>query len=186
MNSESQRSLDVTKYEERALVETRKLVGSGALLVLSIVAFFLETAQVFTPLVGTEFCSIFALTAALICVSRLVLFRRQTQQLLAVGAYSRPTASPRQELKKAVATAVLLMLLLVAPLLLTRFVDPVTWIVVVTASIAGYATSDVLFAAYASYWQRHTRTVLRRYRRWTIQSDRKRALRESGIMRSNR
>ena len=186
MNADRQQPKSDRRDEETAFVEARKVIMSGALLLLSIVAFLLYTARALSTEVAAEFIAVFALVLVLVVLPRLFSFRGQVRQLLAVGTSKRLAGSRRRQIGKAVATAVSFILLLTAPLLLTRVVDPITWIVVVTGFISGYAASDMFFAGYASLWQRRSGIVLSRYRLWAVGSDEKRVLLESGIRRSNK
>ncbi len=168
------------------MVEARRIIMSGGLLSLSILAFVLYTAGALSPGIAAEFCVVFALVLMLTFLPRLISFRRQVQELLMLGTCRKPAGSRGQELRKAVATALSFILVLTAPLLLTRFLDPTTWIVVVTGFISGYAACDIFFTGYASLWQERRGILLRCYRLWAVGSDEKKILLESGIRRANR
>jgi len=174
------------REEQRALVETRRVVASAILFLLSVVAFFLYTTEVATSQMEAEFLLVMVLTAGLIFFPRLFSFSRQARTLSVDGLHSEPSRSGKQEVRRALATAVVLMLLTLAPFLLTRFLDPLSWIVVVTACIAGYSASEILFATCVSYWQMHTRTAFKRYRLWAVRPDGRRILLESGVRKSHR
>ncbi len=176
----------VTREEETALVDPRRLGVSGAFLALSAYAFFAYASPIFSPRIVLQYCGVFVVSVLLMFHPRLVSFRRQTRELVTVGAYGKPAGSPRGELRKAVAVAVSFVLLLTAPLLLTRFLDPATWIAMMTGAISGYGFSDALFTAYVALWQRRRGIVLKRYKLWTVGLNQKRILLESGIRRANR
>ena len=174
------------REEQRALVEARRVVASAVLFLLSIVALFLYTTGAATFQIEIKFLFVMVLSLVSILFPRLFSFFRQARRLSVDGVQSEPSRSGKQEVRRALATAVVLMLLTLAPFLLTRFLDPLSWIVVVTACIAGYSASEILFATCVSYWQMHTRTDFKRYRLWAVRPDGRTILLESGVRKSRR
>jgi len=174
------------REEQRALVETRRVIASAVLFLLSVVALFLYTTEASTSQIESEFLSVMLLSLVAILFPRLFSFFRQVRRLSIDAIQSEPSRSGKQEVRRALATAVMLMLLTLAPFLLTRFLYPLSLIVVVTACIAGYYASEILFATCVSYWQMHTRTNFKRYRLWAVRPDGRRVLLESGVRKSHR
>ncbi len=174
------------REEQRALVETRRIVASTVLFLLSIVALFLYATEAAASQIESEFLFVMVLSLVTILFPRLFFLFRQTRRLSVAGVQSEPSRFGKHGVRRALATAVMLMLLMLAPLLLTRFLDPLSWIVVVTACIAGYSASEILFATCVSYWQMHTRTDFKRYRLWAVRPDGRRVLLESGVRKSHR
>ena len=174
------------REEQRSLVETKRVVASTVLFLLSVVALFLYTTEAATSQIESEFLFVMMLSLVAILFPRLSSFSRQTRRTSIDGVQSEPSRSGKQEVRRALVTAVMLMLLTLAPFLLTRFLDPLSWIVVVTGCIAGYSASEILFAACVRYWQMHTRTDFKRYRLWAVRPDGRRVLLESGVRKSHR
>lgn len=187
MNRHKTSSTGIERQEEAAIVERRGIMISGALLLLSVAAFVLYASPVVSHRILSAFSGAFSVCVVSALLPRVLSFRRQAEGLLKIDTCGKSASRSRGvELGKAMAVAVGFVFLLVAPLVLTRFVDPPTWIALVTGVISGYAASNIFYAAYAIQWQRRTGIVLRRYRLWLIGPDEKRVLVETGIRRSDR
>jgi len=184
MNGHEEPFVGTERKEETNLVGRREIIVLSILLLLSLTAFVSYVSAMRPWQTPSLFLGAFLVCTAVLLLPRTFLFYRRTQELLKSETSGKTDPrSPRRGLAKAMATTIMFVLLLVAPLILTRFLDASTWIALVTGCITGYAASNLLFAAYAIAWQRRTGITLRRYKVWLIRSEQRRVLVESGIRR---